>query len=274
MPRIHPTAVIHPNARLADSVEVGAYSVVEKDVEIGEGSVLRPHALVRRFTTMGKRNYVDSFCALGGDPQDHKFTPETRSFLRIGDGNVFREGVTISRATGEDNATIVGNETYWMTCSHAGHNALINDHTILTNGAVLGGHTQVGRGAILSAHVAVHQFCWIGEMAMLQGNASCSMHMPPYVIAALPINNVVGLNVVGLRRAEHISDEDRKQIKEAFALVYRRSLSPSVALEQMDACSDWGEPAQKFREFVRRVLNAEGRDKRGLCPMRERFATS
>lgn len=268
MTMIHPTAIVDSQARLGDDVAVGAYCIIEADVEIGAGTVLRPNVIIRRHTTLGSGNFVDSFSVLGGEPQDFKFDSKTVSYLRIGDNNTFREGVTISRATGDRNATEIGSGTYWMAGAHAGHNAIIRDRVILVNGSAVAGHAEISPGAILSGHVLIHQFCWIGEMVMVQGNAALSMHTPPYVIASLPGNNISGLNVVGLRRAEHISDEDRRQVKEAFGITYRSNLSPMRALEKMDACTDWGKPADKFREFVRRVLAAEAPYNRGLCQAR------
>ncbi|MCK5113998.1 MAG: acyl-[acyl-carrier-protein]--UDP-N-acetylglucosamine O-acyltransferase, partial [Phycisphaerae bacterium] len=120
MSKIHATAVVDETAKLGDDVEIGAYAIIEGNVEIGAGTVVRPHALIRRYTIMGEGNYVDSFASLGGEPQDYKFDPNEVSYLRIGDKNIFREGVTISRATGTGEATVVGNGTYWMANSHAG----------------------------------------------------------------------------------------------------------------------------------------------------------
>lgn len=264
MAKIHPTAIVDPTAELGE-VEVGAYATVEGAVKIGAGSVLRPHCVIRRYTVMGSDNYVDSFCSLGGDPQDLKFDSETRSRLRIGDQNVFREGVTISRATGDGAQTEVGNNTFWMANSHAGHDAVIQDEAILTNGALVAGHAMLESGAILAGNALVHQFCWIGRNAMMQGGSRVSMHVPPYVICSGK-NNIVTLNTVGLRRSEHIGAEDRRQIKEAFNLTYRSTLSPRRALEAMDSCTDWGEAASHFREFIRRVLQAKPPYQRGLCP--------
>jgi UDP-N-acetylglucosamine acyltransferase len=269
MAKIQPTAIVHPSAVLADDVEIGAYSIVEADVVIGPGSVLREHATLRRYTTLGQNNIVDSHAVLGGNPQDLKFDPRTVSYLRVGDHNVFREGVTISRGTGEGEATIVGNRTYWMTAAHAGHNAVVEDNAILVNGSALAGHTVLGRGAILSAHVVVHQFCWIGEWAMSQGNAATSMHIAPFTLFA-GVNRVASLNVIGLRRAEEITEEDRRQIREAFNLTYRSRLTLSNALRAMDERTEWGAAATRFRDFVRRVVSARPPYNRGLCPMQRR----
>jgi len=273
MPKIHPTAIVHPTAVLSEDVEIGAYGVVEADVVIGPGTLLREHAILRRYTTIGRNNIVDSYAVLGGLPQDIKFNPGTTSYLRVGDDNVFREGVTISRATSEGEATIVGNRTYWMTAAHAGHNAVIEDDAILVNGSALAGHTVLGRGAILSAHVVVHQFCWIGEGAMSQGNSATSMHIAPFTLFA-GVNKVVSLNVVGIRRSKEVTGKERRQIREAFDLTYRSSLNLSDALRAMNERTEWGPAAARFRDFVRRVALAQPPYKRGLCPLRKRDSTA
>ena len=269
MTRIHRTAIVDPAAELADGVEIGPYCIVEADVRIGAGTVLRPYASIRRYTTLGEGNYVDFHCVLGGEPQDLKFTPDTVSHLRIGDGNVFREGVTISRGTGQNSETRVGSRTYWMANSHAGHNAVVEDEVILVNGALLAGHTAVGRRSILSGNAVVHQFSWIGELVMVQGMAGVGRHVPPFTLVS-NTNDVVGLNAVGLRRAEYIDNRDRLEIKELFHEVYRSGLTPAQALEEMDRRDDLGAPASRFREFVRRALWAEKPYDRGLCQPRTR----
>lgn len=270
MSRIHPTAVVDPSAELAEGVEIGPYAIVEGDVRIGEGTRLAAHAVVRRYTTLGRNNFVDSGAVLGGLPQDLKFSPITVSHLRIGDDNVFREGVTISRATGEGNATVVGSRCYWMAGTHAGHNATVEDDVILVNGSAIAGHATVMRGVLLSAHAGVHQFCWVGERAMIQGNGGASAHVPPYSLMAFGINKLAGLNLVGLRRAADLTDTDRRQIKEAFRLLYRSGLTPAQALREMEARDDWGAPARKYVDFVRRVAQAQKPFKRGLPALRKR----
>ncbi|MCJ7544641.1 MAG: acyl-ACP--UDP-N-acetylglucosamine O-acyltransferase [Phycisphaerae bacterium] len=267
MPKIYPTAIVHPSAQVAEDVEIGPYCLVEADVSIGPGTVLRDHVVVRRYTTLGRGNFVDAFVALGGEPQDLKFDPKTITYLRIGDDNIFREGVTISRATGQGQATVVGHKTYWMVGAHAGHDSVIEDQAILTNHAAVAGHATIGRRTILSAYAAVHQFCWVGEMVILQGNAGLSMHAPPYVMVADGVNHVVGLNLVGLRRAPDITETDRRQIREAFDLTYRRGLDRQAVLEAMDAHSEWGQAAGKFRDFVHRVDAAKKPHNRGLCTL-------
>lgn len=271
MPEIHQTAAVDPGATLADDVEVGAGCVVESGVAIGAGTVLRPHAVVRRGTTLGKDNLVDSFAVLGGDPQDLSFDRKTETFLHVGNGNTFREGVTISRATKPGGATTVGDNTLWMANSHAGHDSTIGSGVVIVNAVLLAGHTVVGDRAILSGNTLVHQFTWIGEMVMTQGHSGIGMHVPPYVMVA-GINEIVGLNLVGLRRNPAFTDEDRRQIKEAFRLTYRSGLPRAKAVEEMNACKDWGPAAAKFRGFVQKVLEASKPHNRGLCAMAKNAA--
>jgi UDP-N-acetylglucosamine acyltransferase len=265
--KIHPAAIVDASAELGEGVEVGPYAVIEADVRIGEGCRILAGAVIRRFTEMGANNVVHPFAVLGGEPQDYKFDPAGRTYLRIGSDNIIREHVTLNRATREGAATVIGSGCYFMTQSHVGHDCLVGDGVILTNNAAVGGHCQIGPRAILSANMVVHQFCWIGEMVMTRGQTGASQHVPPFVMVA-GVNFVSGLNTVGLRRNQQITEQDRRQIKEAYRLLYRSALTPRQALEQMDARADWGAPAGRFRDFIRRVLSAEKPYNRGLVTAR------
>jgi UDP-N-acetylglucosamine acyltransferase len=258
---------VDATAEIEEGVEIGAHCMVEGSVRIGAGTVLRPNVVVRQYTTLGRGNYVDSFAVLGGLPQDLKFDPRTVSSLRIGEGNTFREGVTISRATGEGAQTRVGSRTYWMANSHAGHNATIEDEVMLVNGALVAGHATIGRRAIISGNATVHQFCWIGELVMTQGLAGMSTHVPPFVMVA-NINRVVGLNKIGLQRCPYLTELDREQIKDAFRLTYRSGLTPAQVVAELDRRADLGAPCTRYREFLRRVLSATKPYARGLCQRR------
>jgi UDP-N-acetylglucosamine acyltransferase len=266
--RIHATAIVDPSAQLADDVEVGPYAIIEGDVQVGPGCRIGAHAILCRYTVMGEGNVVDHHAVIGGLPQDLSFDPTEVTHVRIGEHNIFREHVTISRATVAGGATVVGNKTYWMAGSHAGHDAVIEDGVILTNNVMIGGHAHIGTRAVLGGGSAVHQFCRVGERAMFQGNSATGMHVPPYTLH-VKVSRVAGLNHVGIRRAENITSQDHKEIKQAFALLYRRGLTPAEALVQMDDM-DWGEPARRFVEFVRKTLSDEGHYHRGICPLVDR----
>jgi UDP-N-acetylglucosamine acyltransferase len=270
MANIHPTAIVDSKSELAGDIEIGAYALIEDQVKIGPGTIIRPHAIIRRFTQMGSGNYVDSYAVLGGEPQDLKFDSRTVSYLEIGNNNTFREGVTISRATGTDEKTVVGNNTLWMANSHAGHNARIDDNVILVNGSLVAGHATIERAAILPANGAIHQFCWVGENSMFQGGSFASMHVPPFVVCA-GVNHVVALNIIGLRRRSDISSRDREEIKEAFRITYQSGLNLSDAVSEMKGKMDWGKAASHFRDFVCRVHEAAPPFKRGLSPQLSRL---
>jgi UDP-N-acetylglucosamine acyltransferase len=264
MASIHRSADIHPDAKIAENVEIGNNVIIEDDVYIGAGCIIRPQAIIRKYTSMGVNNYVDSFTVLGGEPQDLKFDKNTVSYLEIGDNNTFREGVTISRATGDGEKTIVGNNTLWMSNSHAGHNSIIHDNVIFVNGSLVAGHCTIGKGAILPANGAVHQFCWVGENTMFQGGTFVSMHVPPFVICS-GLNNVVALNSVGLRRRSDLTDGDRRQIKEIFKLTYRSGKSLKAVLNEMENMTNLGIAALRFKNFLENVLKAQPPFNRGLC---------
>ena len=262
--KIHPTAQVDKGARLGDAVEIGPYAVIEPDVVNGDDCRIMTGAVIRRYTTMGERNLVHPHAVLGGEPQDYKFDPASETYLRIGSGNIFREHVSLSRATAAGGATVVGDNCFFMAQSHAGHDSVVGDGVVLTNGTHVAGHAEIGPRAVLSGNTVVHQFCWVGELVISQGQTGISQHVPPFVIAA-DINYIAGLNVVGLRRADYVTAEDRLQLKEAYRLLYRASLTPADALAEMDARADWGEPAKRFRDFIRRVLSAKAPYDRGLA---------
>ena len=242
MNKIDPSAHIASNAEIASDVEIGANAVIENNVRIGPGCIIRPMAIVRQYTTLGSNNYIDSFVVLGSKPQDLKFNPKTVSYLEIGDHNSFREGTTISRATGENEKTIVGNHTLFMANSHTGHNSIIHDHAILVNGSLVAGHCTIGKGAILPANGAIHQFCWVGENTIFQGGTFVSMHIPPFVVCS-GVNNVVALNMIGLKRRSDLTAQDRQQVKEAFKITYQSGYSLKQAFTEMSQRKDWGAAA-------------------------------
>jgi len=264
--QIHPTAIVAEGARLGEGVALGPNVVIEPDVVVGDRCRLLVGAVLHRYTEMGPDNVVGPYCVFGGLGQDSHFDPETPTGLRIGSGNVFREHVTLNRATAEGGATTVGSGGYFMTHAHVGHDCRVGDRVILANNAAVAGHCEIGDAVNLSANCLIHQFCWVGEGVMMRGGAGVSNHAPPFVIVVAN-NLVTGLNVVGLRRAGY-SPADRRQVKEAYRFLYRAKLTPARALEQMDAHTDWGDAACRFREFVRRALAAERPFNRGIVTAR------
>ncbi len=233
---VHSTAIVSPGAKLGRGVVLGPYSVVEDQVVIGEGSEIRAHAVVKRFTQLGAGNTVHEGAILGGEPQDMSFAGG-ETHLRIGDGNRIREGVTIHRSTAAGGSTVVGSECFLMAYVHVAHDDRIGDGVILANNVALAGHVEIADRAFLSGGVVVHQFCRIGRLAMIGGNAKIVRDCLPFVITDGVPGRACGLNSVGLRRAG-IGPVSLRALREAYRLLLRSSLPRQAALERMAAIED------------------------------------
>ena len=232
MTRIHPTAIVHPGARLADGVEVGAYSIIGEHVSIGRGTVVGPHVVVTGRTEIGENNRIFQFASIGEINQDKKYRgEETR--LVIGDGNVIREYVTmqIGTVTGKS-VTRVGNGGLFMVYSHVAHDCEIGDGCILANCATLAGHIDIGDGAIIGGLVGIHQFCRVGTMAIVGGCSKVVQDIPPYMMADGHPATVRGVNMEGLKRKRFGRDEMR-EIRRAHRMLFHSGLNISQAVEQL-----------------------------------------
>jgi UDP-N-acetylglucosamine acyltransferase len=243
----HSTAVISPRAEIAQGTRVGAYAVVEDDVQIGTGCEIGAHAVVKRFTTLGARNRVFEHATLGGEPQDVKFRGEP-SRLVIGDDNLIREYVTIHRASGEGEATIVGSRNFLMIGVHVAHNCRVGDDNIFANGAALAGHIEVEDHVFLSNDVGCHQFVRLGRYAMVGGKSKIVQDVLPFFTTDGNPSRVRGLNTVGLRRAG-FSPESRGALQRAYRLLFRERLPLADALDALDALDD--EHVRHLRDFIR-----------------------
>lgn len=199
MAKIHPTAIVSSEARLAEDVEVGPYAIIDGPVTIGAGSVIHAHARVIGPLTMGQRNAVHTGAVLGDWPQDRKFKGDFSETV-IGDDNIFREHSTVHRGTGLNTRTIIGHRCFFMANSHVGHNAVAGNDVTFINGATLAGHAHIGDRAILGAYCAVHQFCRVGRLAMVSNYAGLNVDFPPFFLT-MATNTLNQLNSVGLRRS-------------------------------------------------------------------------
>ncbi|HVU07277.1 MAG TPA: acyl-ACP--UDP-N-acetylglucosamine O-acyltransferase [Verrucomicrobiae bacterium] len=251
---IHPQAIIHPKAKLDASVRVGPYAVIDEGVELGANCVVGPHVYLTGNTKIGANNSFHAGCVIGDAPQDLKYKNEPTR-LRIGDGNVFREHVTIHRSTKMESETIVGSHNFLMANSHVGHNCQIGNHVIVANGALLGGHVIVQDRAFISGNCLVHQFARVGTLALMQGGSAISKDLPPFTIARGD-NGICGLNVVGLRRA-NVSAGERMELKRLYHLLFRGRENLRDALAEAQKKNS-GAMAKVLIEFV---ANA----KRGVC---------
>lgn len=252
---IHPTAIIHPGAKVDSTAQIGACTVIDEHVEIGPGTVIGPHAFFTGRITMGEGNRFHAGCVIGDGPQDLKYKGEPTG-VRIGSGNVFREFVTVHRSNTVKEDTVVGSNNLLMVNSHVGHNSHLGNHVIMANGALLGGHVTVGDRAFLSGNCVVHQFVRIGTLALMQGNSGISQDLPPYCISRGGINILGGLNVVGMRRAG-ISPDERLELKKVYRILFRDGLKLKDAIARARAEFKSG-PARVLLDFAAST-------KRGLC---------
>ncbi len=247
---IHPTAIVHPGAKLDPGVEVGPYAVIDEHVTVGAGSVIGPHAHLTGQTTLGRDNRIHTGAVLGDLPQDTGFAADTVSYLRIGDRNIFREHATAHRGTQPETITTIGNDCFVMATAHIGHNCMVADHVILANGSALAGYVEVQERVFISANAVIHQFCRVGRLAMLSGISGISLDLPPFLIAT-ERNQVHAINLVGLKRAG-IVGQTLREIKRLYRLFYRSGLSTSNALADATVDDALTTPeAQEFLSFVR-----------------------
>ncbi len=251
---IHPTAIIHPKAKLDSTVRVGPFAVIDEGVELGANCVVGPHVYLTGVTTIGPDNRFHAGCVIGDAPQDLKYRNEPTR-LRIGGRNVFREHFTVHRSTKPETETVIGSHNFFMANAHIAHNCAVGDHVILANGALLGGHAVVQDRAFISGNCLVHQFARVGTLALMQGGAAISQDLAPFTVARGD-NGICGLNVVGLRRAG-FSAEQRSELKRLYHLLFRsgKNLREALAEARPDFTSA---PAKVLLDFV-----AEA--KRGVC---------
>ncbi len=251
-------SVISPEAQIGQGVEIGPFCVIESDVVIGDRCRLAAGVVVRSGTRIGPDNGIFEGAVLGGLPQ-HVRIPEKPGLVIIGAGNVIREHVTVHRSLYNSEATRIGDNNLLMVNVHVAHDCQLGSNLVVANNTMLAGHIEVADRAYLSGAVAVHQFCRIGAYAMVGGQAHITQDVPPYVTVDGLSSRVVGLNVVGLRRAG-FSSEEILQLKKAYRVIYRSGLRWEEILEVLR--SEFAEgPAALFYPFL-------VRSKRGIVSER------
>jgi len=250
---IHSTAIVSNKAALASNVRIGAYVVIEDEVEIGPDCEINAHAVIKRFTRLGARNRIFEHAVLGGEPQDVKFKDEP-SGLVIADDNLIREFCTLHRACGEGRATIIGSRNFFMVGVHVAHNCRVGDDNIFTNGAALAGHIEVEDHVFLSNNVGAHQFVRFGRHAMVGGKAKIVQDVLPFFITDGNPARLRGINSVGLRRAGFTA-EALRALKSAYRQLFGAGLPLEDALRELESVAD---------ENVRHLVNFIRGSKRGF----------
>ncbi len=231
---IHPSALVDPSAKLADDVTVGPFTVIGPEVEIGPGTIVESHVVIKGPTRIGANNHIYQFSTVGEATPDLKYHDEPTRLV-IGESNIIREGVTIHRGTVQDRAeTTIGNHNLLMAYVHIGHDSVLGDHTILVNNTALAGHVHVGDWAILSGYTLVHQFCRIGAHSFSGMGTAIGKDVPAYMTVSGSPAAVKTINAEGLRR-RGFSGDALSQIRRAFKIIYRQSLTLETALERLEA---------------------------------------
>ena len=248
--QVHEQAIVAASAKIGAGVRVGAYAVIGDHVELGEGCLLHSHAVVQGPSKIGRNNVFHPFCSVGGDPQDFRFQGE-KTELVVGDGNTFREYVTISRGTvGGGGKTTIGSGSLFLASSHVGHDCHVGDHTLFVNGATLAGHVTVEDYATIGFQSPVHQFCRIGRYAYIGASTVITQDVPPFSrVATERETKSYGVNTIGLER-KGFSEERLKVLQRAFRLLLRSKMNTSQALAEMRKSFGDSEDVQELIRFI------------------------
>ena len=221
---IHPTAIVHPGARLAEDVTVGPYAIIEDNVTIGKGTKIGAHAVIKPFVDIGEYNEIYQFTSIGEVPQDYKFGGEETKLI-IGDRNKIREFATLNRGTvGGGGVTRIGNDCFILSYAHIAHDCIIEDNVLIVNCVQMGGHVHIGYHAVVGGLAALHQFIRIGAHSMIGGGSAVSQDVPPFTNVAGNHAILHGLNLVGMKR-RGFSSESVAAIKKAYQIIFRSGLT-------------------------------------------------
>ncbi|MFH1779433.1 MAG: acyl-ACP--UDP-N-acetylglucosamine O-acyltransferase [Candidatus Omnitrophota bacterium] len=258
MVKIHPTAIVSKKAEL-DDVEIGPYAIIDDDVQLGKGTKVMAYAYIASGTRVGRNCEVHMGAILGHIPQHLEFKG-AKSYLKIGDRNIFREYSTVHRGLKENSSTIIGDDNYFMGFSHVAHDCQVGNGVVMCNGVLLGGHVSVEDKVFIGGSAAIHQFIKIGTLAMIGGLTRVVKDVPPYMLIEGD-SEVCSLNIVGLKRS-NIKEEAKAQIKQAYKLLYRSDLNVSQALDAIKKIGDLTEEVKHIIEFI---MSSE----RGICKHRK-----
>lgn len=248
---IHPTAVVHPQARLEAGVRVGACCVIGEHVSLGRNTRLESHVALTGWTEIGADNVFSPFVSIGTEPQDVGYKDEPTR-VRIGDRNVFREFVTVNRATTkEQRLTSIGSDNYFMAYAHVGHDCRVGDRTIFLHQATLGGHVTVEDFVTVGALSGVHQFCRLGRFAFMGGGSMITQDVLPFcrVVGQRP-TRVLGLNVIGLRR-NGFSNARIAALRDIYKIFFFSELNTAQAVDRIEAECPPGDDRDEVLRFVR-----------------------
>ena len=230
---IHPTAVIHPQAKLGANCEVGPYCVIGENVTLGDGCKLHSHVVIDGHTTLGQGNEIFPFASIGLQSQDLKWKGGLTRTV-IGDHNTFREYVSIHSATGDGEVTTVGSKNHILAYCHLAHNVTLGSHVIMSNVATLAGHVSVDDHAVIGGLAAIHQFCRVGKMSIIGGCSKVVQDVPPFMLIDGNPAGTRTINKIGLER-QGVSEAAQTALKQAYKILFREGLIMSNALAKIEA---------------------------------------
>jgi len=245
---IHPTAIVHPKARLGDGVTVGPFSVIEENVEIGENTRIDSHVLIANGARIGKNCHLHHGAVISTIPQDLKFAGE-ETFLEIGDNTIVREYCDLNRGTKERGKSVIGANCLLMAYVHVAHDCIVGNNVILANGVQLAGHVTIEDFVTIGGMVPVHQFCRIGKHAFVGGGFRVVQDVPPYILAAGEPLAYKGLNIIGLRR-RGFPQETIALLRKCYRFLYQAKLNTSQAVEKIRSELEPTPEIQAILEFI------------------------
>src|SRR5919198_1919061 len=248
--RVHPTAIVSPDAHLGDNIEIGPFVIIGEGCVVGDDCSIGPRAMLERYVVLGDRVRVGAGTILGGDPQDLKYKGE-RTTVEIGEGTTIREYTTVNRGTAQSYKTSIGKNCFIMSYVHLAHDCHVGDGVILGNAVQCAGHVTIDEKAIVSGQSAVHQFVQIGRFSFTGGCSRVAKDIPPYVKANGNPIKLYGLNKVGLQR-NGISEDVQRELKRAYRLFFNSDLNLSQARERAESELQRYPEVEEFLSFLDR----------------------
>jgi UDP-N-acetylglucosamine acyltransferase len=247
---IHPTAIVDPKAEIGSDVAIGPYSIIGENVSIGPATVIGSHVVIEPYVTIGANCQIFQYAAIGAPPQSLKYKGE-RTYIKIGQGTIVREFVTIHRGTEFGGGiTEIGEQCFLMAYTHIAHDCAIGRKVVMSNNATLGGHITIGDYATIGGLVAIHQFVKVGNYAFVGGKSAVVKDIPPYVIAAGDRAKLHGLNTVGLKR-HGFSRKTLSELKKVYRIVFRIGITLNEAIERVKSEVEQIPEVVNFLDFIK-----------------------
>jgi len=248
---IHSTATVHPKARLDSGVWIGPYSLIGGKVAIHKDTRIDAHVCIDGLTEIGESCQFSTFSSIGTAPQDVDYQGE-ETLVKIGERNIFREFITVNRGTVKGGGkTVIGNDNYFMACSHVGHDCFVGNEIVFINAATLAGHVTVDDYVTVGAFSGVHQFCRVGKYSFIGGYSVIVQDVLPFCrVAGARPTHIYGLNAIGLRR-KGFKRERLKALREMFRIIFYSDLNTSQALEKIEKEMPVGEDRDEIINFIR-----------------------